>query len=138
LDCGRDQGQPYGISGDLAPQTVPTDADIVAIAEPPRCGQGNAVAGHRRRSHDVLRRLDEELSRFLAQVGDRTIVGEPGQHDMTGRTAHAQGKILGGIDVALLSDFDRQDNAHKRSVHFTASGFGGDPGGTTSRSRTSR
>jgi hypothetical protein len=31
---GLDESQTYGITADLAPQTVATDTDLVAVAEP--------------------------------------------------------------------------------------------------------
>ena len=51
---------------------------------------------------------------------------------------NAQANDVGCKDIALAADHDRDDYAHRGSVHRTTSGSGGVPGVTTSRSRTSR
>ena len=77
-----DESKARAAADDFAPQTVAADANLIAIAEPSRGCQGDAVAGQRRRGRRLLRRLDEKLSAVMAQIGYRAVVGETGQREM--------------------------------------------------------
>ena len=135
---GLDESQTYDIAADLTSQAVAADTNFVAVSEPPRRGQENAVAGQGRLARLVLCRLDEKLSAVVAQKSDGTILGEARQREMTGSTPHAQRHVIGCVDTPFVSDLSREDDTHRLSVHRTTSGFGGVPGVTTSCNRTSR